>query len=350
VPGGRFEIGREPVGVVGAFTAWNFPAALPARKLAPALAAGCPVVLRPSSQTPGVAMIIVDCLRAGGFPDGAVNLVVGSTAATYAPIMADPRVRKVSLTGSTRVGQQMIRDAAETVKKVSMELGGNAPLILFDDADLEAALDVAVPTKYANCGQVCVTPDRFFVHESLHDAFVAGFVRRASAIRLGDGLDEATGMGPLISARRLKEIDAVVQDAVRAGAELALGGKRAPGFNAGHFYQPTVLCGVTDDMSVFADENFGPVAAITRFRDDDEVLARANASPMGLSAYAFTRSPERARRTVAALKAGMVGINSFALAAAEAPFGGTGHSGMGREGGTEGIGDYLDTKLAQIVF
>ena len=350
VPGGRFEISREPVGIVGAFTAWNFPAALPARKLAPALAAGCPVVLRPSSQTPGVAMIIVDCIRAGGLPDGAVNLVVGSTGDTYAPIMADTRVRKVSLTGSTSVGQQMIRDAADTVKKVSMELGGNAPLIVFDDADLEAALDVAVPTKYANCGQVCVTPDRFFIHARLHDAFLDGFARRASAIRLGDGLDEATAMGPLISARRLQEIDAVVQEAVRAGATLVLGGKRAPGFNSGHFYEPTVLAGVGDDMNIFAHENFGPVAAITSFRDDDEVFERANASPMGLSAYAFTRSPERARRTVAALKAGMVGINSFALAAAEAPFGGTNHSGMGREGGSEGIEDYLDTKLAQIVF
>lgn len=350
VPGGRFEVTQEPVGVVGAFTAWNFPAALPARKLAPALAAGCPVVLRPSSQTPGVAMVMVDCLRAAGLPDGAVNLVVGSTAATYAPIMADTRVRKVSLTGSTRVGQQMIRDAAATVKKVSMELGGNAPAIIHDDADLDAALDLCVPTKFANCGQVCVTPDRFFVHDSLHDAFVEGFVARAAKIRLGDGLDPETGMGPLINAARLTEIDAVVQEAVAAGATLAQGGRRAPEYNTGFFYQPTVLTDVTDDMRVFAEENFGPVAAITRFTTEDEALARANASDMGLSAYAFTRSPDRARRMVAGLKAGMVGINSFALAASEAPFGGTNHSGMGREGGSEGIGDYLDTKLAQIVF
>jgi len=350
VPGGRFEITREPVGVAGAFTAWNFPAALPARKLAPALAAGCPVVLRPSSQTPGVAMVMVDCLRAAGLPDGAVNLVVGSTAATYAPIMADKRVRKVSLTGSTRVGQQMIRDAAETVKKVSMELGGNAPAIIYDDADLEAALDVCVPVKFANAGQVCVTPDRFFVHDSLHDAFVSGFVARTAKIRLGDGLDPETGMGPLINAGRLAEIDAIVQEALAAGATLAHGGKRSPDHNSGFFYQPTVLTDVTDDMRVFAEENFGPIAAITRFATEEEVLARANASDMGLSAYAFTRSPERARRAVAALKAGMVGINSFALAASEAPFGGTNHSGMGREGGAEGIEDYLDTKLAQIVF
>lgn len=350
VPGGRFEVTRGPVGIVGAFTAWNFPASLPARKLAPALAAGCSVVLRPSSQTPGVAMVMVDCIRAGGLPDGAVNLIVGSTGTTYDEVMADARVRKVSLTGSTRVGQQMIRDAADTVKKVSMELGGNAPLIVYDDADLEQALDLSVATKFANAGQVCVTADRFFIHESLHDAFVEGFVARARKIRLGDGLDPATGMGPLINAHRLSEIDGIVTESVSAGAEAVLGGGRPVEFNAGHFYAPTVLTRVRDDMRVFAEENFGPIAAITRFADEDEVLARANASPMGLSAYAFTRSPERARRTVAALEAGMVGINSFALAASEAPFGGTNHSGMGREGGAEGIEDYLDTKLAQMYF
>ena len=350
VPRGRFEIIREPVGIVAAFTAWNFPAALPARKLAPALAAGCPAILRPSSQTPGVAMIMVDCIHAGGLPAGAVNLVVGATTVTYAPIMADKRVRKVSLTGSTRVGQQMIRDAADTVKKVSMELGGNAPLIVYDDADLEMALDLTVATKFANCGQVCVTPDRIFVHESKHDAFVDGFIQRAKRIVIGDGLETTTTMGPLINKGRLSEIDAIVQDAVKAGATLAYGGKRSSMHNTGHFYEPTVLTNVTDSMRVFAEENFGPIAAITRFNTDDEALKRANASDMGLSAYAFTRSPDRARRTVATLKAGMVGINSFALAASEAPFGGTNHSGMGREGGIEGIEDYLDTKLAQIVF
>lgn len=349
-PGGRIEVSREPVGIAAAFTAWNFPAALIARKAAPALAAGCAILLRPSSQTPGVAMVMVDCMRAGNLPPGTVGLLVGPTANTYRPIMASPAVRKVSLTGSTRVGQQMLRDAADTVKKVSMELGGNAPLIVYDDADLEMALNVAVPTKFANAGQVCVTPDRFFVHESLHDPFVEGFVARTRALKLGDGLDPSVQMGPLINASRLAEIELIVADAVRAGARIAAGGGRAAAFNAGHFHEPTVLTDVTDDMKVFAEENFGPIAAITRFAGDDEVLERANATDMGLSAYAFTRSPARARRTVAELKAGMVGINSFALAASEAPFGGTKYSGMGREGGTEGIGDYLETKLAQIVF
>ena len=350
VPGGRFEVSHEPVGVAAAFTAWNFPAALIGRKVAPALAAGCSVIVRPSSQTPGTAMVIVDCCRAGKLPPGVVNLVVGPTNATYAPIMASKVVRKVSLTGSTRVGQQMIRDAADTMKKVSMELGGNAPLIVYDDADLETALNVAVPTKYANAGQVCVTPDRFYVHESLHDAFIDGFATRAKAIKLGDGLDATVGMGPLINASRLAEIEGIVAGAVKAGARLVAGGGRAPGFNAGFFFEPTVLADVTDDMKVMAEENFGPIAAIARFSTDDEAIARANACDMGLSAYAFTRSPTRARRTVAELKAGMVGINSFALAASEAPFGGTNFSGMGREGGIEGIRDYLDVKLAQVVF
>ena len=350
VPGGRFEITKEAVGVVGAFTAWNFPASLPARKIAPALAAGCPVVLRPSSQTPGVAMVIFDCMRAGNLPDGAVNLVVGSTANTYAPIMADPRVRKVSLTGSTRIGQQMIRDAADTLKKVSMELGGNAPCIIYDDADLGTALDVCIPSKFGNAGQVCVTPDRFFVHNEVHDMFVTEFTKRAAALILGDGLDPTTEMGPLINSHRMVEIDAIVIDAVAEGAKLETGGKRAAGFSSGHFYEPTVISNVTDEMRVFAEENFGPIAAISRFSDDDEVLMRANASPMGLSAYVFTQCPERARRAVATLKSGMVGVNSFALAASEAPFGGTKYSGLGREGGAEGIEDYLDTKLSQVVF
>lgn len=350
VPGGQVEIRHEPVGVVAAFTAWNFPAVLVARKVAPALAAGCSVVVRPSAQTPGSAMVIFDCLRAGDLPDGAANLVVGPTAATYGPLMAAKAVRKVSLTGSTRVGQQMIRDAADTVKKVSMELGGNAPCLVFDDANLDAVLDVLVPTKFANAGQVCVTPDRFYVSAKLHDAFVEGFVKRAKRIVLGDGLADGVTMGPLINARRLGEVEAVVAAAVGDGARIETGGQRAKGLNAGHFYEPTVLSGVTDAMAVMAEENFGPVAAIASFSAEDEAIARANSTDMGLAAYAFTASPARARRVVAGLRAGMVGVNSVALAASEAPFGGTNFSGMGREGGAEGIRDYLDVKLAQTVF
>ena len=349
-PGGRLEVMHRPVGVAAAFTAWNFPAVLVARKVAPALAAGCPVIVRPSSQTPGSAMVLFDCLRAGDLPAGLVNLVIGPTDRTYAPLMAAAAVRKVSLTGSTRVGQQMIRDAADTVKRVSMELGGNAPMVVFDDVDLDGVLDVAVPTKFANAGQVCVTPDRFFVHERIHDAFVDGFVSRAKALKLGDGLDEQVQMGPLISGKRLDDVAGIVADAVAGGATVATGGQRCADFNAGHFFEPTVLTEIGDDAKAIAEENFAPIAAITRFADADEVVARANASRVGLAAYAFTKDAGRARKMVAEIDAGMVGINSFALAAAEAPFGGIKYSGMGREGGREGIADYLDVKLAQVTF
>jgi succinate-semialdehyde dehydrogenase/glutarate-semialdehyde dehydrogenase len=349
IPGGRFEVHHEPIGVVAAFTAWNFPALLIARKVAPALAAGCSVVLRPSSKTPGVAMILVDCLRAGNLPNGTINLVIGPIANTYTPIMASKSVRKLSLTGSTRVGQKMIRDSADTIKKITMELGGNAPMIVFDDANLEATLDAAVATKFANCGQVCVTLDRIFVHENLYSAFVKGFAARAKELILGDGLDPKVQMGPLIDARSLKAAESVISETIANGATLVTGGQKPAHLNTGHFLQPTVFSDVSDTSRVFSEENFAPIAAITKFSEDDDVFSRANASDMGLSAYVFTSSSARAKRAIAELNTGMVGINSFALAASEAPFGGTNFSGYGREGGLEGIKDYLNTKLAQVV-
>ncbi len=349
VPGGRIEVTHEPVGVVAAFTAWNFPAVLIARKVAPALAAGCTVIVRPSREVPGVAMAMFDCLAKAGVPAGVANLVIGATDDTYRVLMDSPVVRKVSLTGSTEVGQQMIRDAAATMKRVSMELGGNAPMIVFEDADLDKALDLAVPTKYANAGQVCVTPDRFYVQEKLYKPFAEGFAARAKAMKVGPGLDEASQMGPLINKRRRDAIEAVVQDARDRGGAIVAGGGRPADRNAGFFFQPTVITGVPDDAKALAEENFGPIAAITSFATDDEAYRRANDSPYGLSAYAFTRSATRAREAVARIQSGMVGINSFALAAAEAPFGGVKYSGMGREGGTEGIADYCNVKLGQVV-
>lgn len=348
VPGGRCEVTHEPVGVVAAFTAWNFPVVLVARKLAPALAAGCTVVLRPSSEVPGSAMMVFECLRKAGIPAGVANLVVGPTAATYEPLIASPVVKKVSLTGSTQLGQQMIRDSAATVKRLSMELGGNAPVIVFEDADLEKALDLSVATKFANCGQVCVTADRFYVHESVYESFVEGFARRTGQLKVGYGQDEDTAMGPLINTRRLQAIEAIVADARDKGAKVITGGHRID-LNGGYFYAPTVLADVPDDALAIAEENFGPIAAITSFSDSEDLWARVNNSDFALSAYAFTRDPARIRETVAKLESGMVGINSYALAAAEVPFGGIKASGMGREGGSEGIHDYMNVKLAQIV-
>ncbi|NJM29332.1 MAG: NAD-dependent succinate-semialdehyde dehydrogenase [Rhizobiales bacterium] len=347
-PGGRIEVSHEPVGVVAAFAAWNFPAVLIARKVAPALAAGCSVIVRPSRETPGCAMLLVDCLREAGVPAGVVNLVIGPTSATYNPIMASPLVRKISLTGSTAVGQQMIRDSAATMKRVSMELGGNAPVIVFDDVALDGVLDICVPVKYANAGQVCVTGDRFYVHESLHDKFVSGFAARAKALKLGHGLDEATQMGPVINQRRVDAMEAIVADAKARGGKIEAGGGRPAGQNKGYFFAPTVISGLPDDSIALAEENFGPIAAITPFKDSDEVYTRANANDYGLASYVFTRSPARMREAAARIEAGMVGVNSFALAAAEAPFGGIKFSGMGREGGSEGIHDYMNVKLAQM--
>jgi succinate-semialdehyde dehydrogenase / glutarate-semialdehyde dehydrogenase len=347
-PGGRLEVHHEPVGVVAAFTAWNFPAVLIARKAAPALAAGCSIIVRPSRETPGTAAVLMDCLVQGGVPPGVVSLVVGPTNTTYDVLMKSPVVRKVSLTGSSSVGQQMLRDAAQTFKRATMELGGNAPVIVFDDASLEATLDICVAVKFANSGQVCVTGDRFYVHESLHTRFVDGFAARANTLKLGHGLEETSQMGPLINAKRVAAIDAVVADARKRGGRIVSGGERSSDKNKGYFYEPTVIADLPDDALALAEENFGPIAAITPFRTDDEVYNRANATELGLSAYAFTQSAKRMRETVARLEAGMVGINSFALAAAEAPFGGIKASGMGREGGGEGIHDYLNVKLAQI--
>ena len=347
-PGGRLEVHHEPVGVVAAFTAWNFPAVLIARKVAPALAAGCSIIVRPSRETPGTAAILVDCLRQAGVPAGVVSLVVGPTSTTYDVLMKSPVVRKVSLTGSSHVGQQMLRDAAGTFKRATMELGGNAPVIVFDDANLEATLDICVPVKFANAGQVCVTGDRFYVHDSIYGKFVDGFAARAKALKLGHGLDDATQMGPLINARRIAAIDGIVADARKRGGRVVAGGERPSDKNKGFFYSPTVIADLPDDALALAEENFGPIAAIASFSTDEEVYARANATELGLSAYAFTRDAKRMRETVARLEAGMVGINSFALAAAEAPFGGIKASGMGREGGDEGIHDYLNVKLAQM--
>ncbi|OUH91042.1 aldehyde Dehydrogenase [Klebsiella pneumoniae] len=348
VPGGRCEVLHEPVGVVAAFTAWNFPVVLVARKLAPALAAGCTVVLRPSNEVPGSAMMIFECLRKAGIPAGVANLVVGATTETYEPLINSPVVKKVSLTGSTQLGQQMIRDSATTIKRLSMELGGNAPVIIYDDADLEKALDLSVATKFANCGQVCVTCDRFYVHQSRYNEFVQGFAERAGRLKVGYGLDPDTQMGPLINPRRLQAIENIVEDALVKGGRIVTGGQRIA-LNGGYFYAPTVIADLPDDALALAEENFGPIAAITSFSDDEDLWQRVNNSEFALSGYAFTRDPARIRETVARLESGMVGINSYALAAAEVPFGGIKASGMGREGGSEGIHDYMNVKLAQIV-
>jgi succinate-semialdehyde dehydrogenase/glutarate-semialdehyde dehydrogenase len=347
-PGGRIEISHEPVGIAAAFTAWNFPAFLIARKVAPALAAGCAIIVRPSREVPGTAMLLIDCVRQAGVPPGVVSLVIGPASTTYDPIMVSPEVRKISLTGSTAIGQQMIRDSASTLKRVSMELGGNAPVLVFEDAQVDQVLDLSVPVKFANAGQVCVTADRFYVHERLMKPFVEGFTARARALKLGHGLEEQTQMGPLINQRRVDAMEKIMADARARGGAIQTGGGRPQGQNKGFFFEPTVITALPDDALAMREENFGPIAAITSFASIEEAYERANSSEHGLAAYVFTRDPARMREAAARLEAGMVGVNSYALAAAEAPFGGIKASGMGREGGAEGILDYMNVKLTQV--
>ncbi len=349
LPGGRIEVTARPVGIVAAFTAWNFPAVLIARKVAPALAAGCSVICRPSIEAPGTAMALIQCCHDAGVPAGAVNLLTGRASAIGPALMASPAVRKISLTGSTEVGKRLLREAADTVKRVSMELGGHAPVIVFEDADAEAIAEMTVPVKFANAGQVCVSPSRFFIHESKAEAFADGFVAATERLKIGSGLDPDTALGPLSTEKRRQQTEALVADTLESGARLRTGGRRPAGFNRGFFYEPTVFDQVPDSARIMTDEPFGPVVPITTFRDFDEVIARANALPLALSSYVFTRSLKTAHAASEAIEAGMVGVNTYGLAAAEAPFGGIKESGFGREGGTEGIRDYLDVKYTHLV-
>jgi succinate-semialdehyde dehydrogenase / glutarate-semialdehyde dehydrogenase len=343
-PDVRLSVIYQPVGVVAAFSAWNFPALLPARKIAAALGAGCAIILKPAGEAPGCAMGIVQACHDAGIPQGAVNLVTGNSRRIADHLIRSPIVRKVSLTGSVPVGKEILRLAADGVKKVSMELGGHAPVMVFDDADPIAAAETCATTKFRNCGQVCISPSRFYVHESLYDSFSRRFAEVANNLKLGRGQDEGVTLGPLANARGLENIKSLVADAVARGAEVLAGGRPAAGFNRGFFFEPTVLGRVPDEARIMVEEPFGPAAPISTFTDFDDVVSRANAVPFGLAGYVFTKSLRTATLASEALEVGMVGVNDMLLAAAEAPFGGVKESGMGREGGALGIRDYLEPK------
>jgi len=346
---GRIIIDYQPVGVVAAFSAWNFPAILAARKIAPALAAGCSIICRPADEAPTSVAIIVECCHAAGLPPGVVNLLTGDINVISPKLLASPVVRKVTLTGSVPVGKRVLKAAADTVKRVTMELGGHAPVIVFDDADIEQAADSAVQAKFRNSGQVCVSPTRFYVHESKADAFAKRFVDGTKKLRLGDGMAEGIDVGPLTTRRRQEAVESLVEDAKTQGAEVLTGGRRPPGFNRGFFYEPTVLRNVPDKARVMTEEPFGPIAPLATFREFDEVMERANSLSVGLGGYVFTRNLRRAHEAVDSLETGMVGVNTFALASPETPFGGIKESGFGREGGALGIKDYLDVKYTNMV-
>jgi len=344
-PEQRISVIYQPVGVCLSLSAWNFPALLPARKIAAALAAGCSVIARPASEAPGPCFAIAQALVDAGLPAGALSVITGSAGTLARTLIAAPIVRKVSLTGSVTVGKSVLAQCAAGVKRVSMELGGHAPVIVHEDADPVASARTLALAKFRNAGQVCISPTRFYVHESLKTPFEQTFVEVARSLIVGDGLRAEVTMGPLIRASALDGALALIADAVDRGARLLYGGRRPAHLNTGHFLEPTILSDVPEEARIMREEPFAPIAPICGFSDEREALNRANSLSFGLAAYVFTNDVARARRTSEELEAGMVGVNETLLASAEIPFGGMKESGFGREGGALGILDYLEPKL-----
>jgi len=344
----RFLVRREPVGVVCAITPWNYPVSMITRKVAPALAAGCTIVLKPAESTPLCAMAVFRILEEAGIPAGVANLVTTSDPAPVGEAFCtDPRVRKLSFTGSTEVGRRLYQAAAAQFKRVSLELGGHAPFVVFEDADPVHAAKGAAAVKFLNTGQACISPNRIFVQRSIAEPFLRTLEARVAAQRAGDGMDEKSTVGPLFSQRAIDKVEAQVQDALALGATLHTGGKRLSdgGLERGFFYAPTLLSAVTPAMRIYREETFGPVAPVILFDTEQEVLAMANDTRYGLAAYVYTQNLARALRRFEGLQFGMVGINDINPTSAAAPFGGIKDSGLGREGARQGIEEYLETKL-----
>lgn len=338
---------QEPVGPAAAFTPWNFPASTPSRKISGALAAGCTIILKASEETPGTAIHLVRAFQDAGVPAGVVGLVFGVPADVSQRLIGSPVIRKISFTGSIPVGKALTRLAADGLKRVTMELGGHGAALVFDDADVEQAARTLAAGRFRNAGQVCIAPSRFFVHERVIDAFTEAFVREALAVRVGNGLDPASTMGPLASERRVQAMEAIMADALARGAQVVCGGKRIA--QPGCFFEPTVIRQPAPDSRLMLDEPFGPIAPIVPFNDLDSVLAQANALPYGLSAYVFSQNIRTAMAAARGLEAGMVAVNSLSLALTETPFGGVKESGLGHEGGTEGVEAYTVKKFISLV-
>jgi succinate-semialdehyde dehydrogenase/glutarate-semialdehyde dehydrogenase len=344
-PDQRLSVVYQPIGVCLSLSAWNFPALLPSRKIAAALAAGCSVVARPASEAPGSCFKVAEALVDAGLPPGVVTVITGQASKLAALLIAAPAIRKVSLTGSVAVGKKVLAQCAEGIKRASMELGGHAPVIVHRDADPVATAKATAMAKFRNTGQVCIAPTRFFVHESIKAPFEEAFVGYTRTIVVGDGLKDGVTMGPMIRGSAVEGALSLVKDAVDKGGRLLHGGRRPAHLNKGHFIEPTVIADVPDDARIMVEEPFAPIAPLTTFADEDEVIERANALPFGLASYVFSNDAERAQRTADRIEAGMVGINEMLLASAEIPFGGIKESGYGREGGSLGIKDYLEPKF-----
>jgi succinate-semialdehyde dehydrogenase/glutarate-semialdehyde dehydrogenase len=334
---------KQPVGVCAAITPWNFPNAMITRKVAPGLAAGCTFVLKPAEQTPLSALALAELAERAGIPKGVLNVVTGQDAAAIGKeLCANPIVRKVTFTGSTEVGRILMRQSADTIKKMSLELGGNAPFIVFDDADLDAAAEGALASKYRNAGQTCVCANRIYVQDKVYDAFAAKIAEKIKGLKVGKGTDSGVTIGPLIDEQGIKKVEDHVADAVAKGAKVVLGGKRHA--LGGLFFEPTLLTGMNTDMKVAREETFGPVAPLFRFQGDDEAIAAANSSEFGLCAYFYSRDVGRIFRAAEALEAGIVGVNVGIISTEVAPFGGVKQSGLGREGSKYGIEEFVEIK------
>ncbi|WP_129138568.1 NAD-dependent succinate-semialdehyde dehydrogenase [Modicisalibacter coralii] len=340
----RMLVVKQPIGVCAAITPWNFPAAMIARKAGPALAAGCSIVIKPAGQTPYSALAMGELAQRAGIPAGVVNVVTGDARGIGGAMTASPKVRKLTFTGSTGVGKLLLRQCADTVKKVSMELGGNAPFIVFDDADLDQAVEGAMQAKFRNAGQTCVCANRLFVQDGLYDAFVERLSTKVAELKVGPGHEAGVTVGPLIDTAAADKVEQQLRDALAKGAKLHYGGERL----AGNFLSPAVIADATPDMECFSEETFGPLAPVFRFRDEGEVLRLANDTEYGLAAYCYTRDLGRAWRMSEELDYGMVGINNGHVSTCEAPFGGVKESGLGREGARQGIEDYLETKYVNM--
>ncbi len=343
-PDKRVIVVKEPIGVVAAITPWNFPAAMITRKSGPALAAGCTMVLKPASMTPYSALAQAELAERAGMPPGVFNVVTGSAGAIGGEITSNPIVRKLTFTGSTEIGKMLMEQCARTVKKVSMELGGNAPFIVFDDADLDAAVLGAMASKFRNTGQTCVCANRIYVQEGVYDAFAEKLSAAVSAMKVGDGLKGETQQGPLIEPSAVDKVEEHITDAVANGATVALGGERHE--LGGNFFQPTILTNVTQDMKIAREETFGPVAPLFRFKTEEEVIKYANDTEFGLASYFYSRDIGRVWRVMEALEYGIVGINEGIISTEVAPFGGVKESGIGREGSKYGIDDFVEIKYA----
>ena len=344
----RVHVYYQPVGVVAALVPWNFPLVLSSRKISTGLAAGCSVIVKPDVITPGVVMELVEICRECGVPPGVINLLSGDPPSIAQQLIASDIVKKISITGSSRVGKLILKQAADKVQRVTMELSGHSPFIVFDDADIKKATDMAIAAKFRNNGQVCISPNRFYIQETKKDEFVNLFIEKTKKLKIGDGMDPSVQLGPITTKKRLNEIEELVETTKKEGAKILLGGKRPSGFNKGYFYEPTIFDNVKDDFTIMKVEPFGPLVPMLSFKSFDEVIERANNHELGLSSYICTNSMETAHKASELMETGTVAVNTPQVALAEAPFGGIKQAGYGREGGSMAIKDYLNVKYTHL--